>query len=138
MENLKKNTQPTPKKLRDFNFLFAAVFGIIGGIMFWKGNPFHGWMLGIGALFLIAGLTFPRLSQTLYVVWMALATVLSLIMTHVILGLFFYLVITPIGLIFKLLGKRFFPWKPDPSATSYWIAKDPSQYNPKHFEKQFS
>ena len=67
---------------------------------------------------------------------MALAEGLSFVMTRVVLGIVFFLVVTPIGAIKRLTG-----WDPlrrrSRPAPSYWGAYPERQRDPRHYEKMF-
>ena len=79
--------------------------------------------LGIGAVILLAGLVWPKSLALLYKAWMALALVLGFIMSHIILALVYYIVLTPIGLFMRILGKDPLTLRFDPKADSYWIKR---------------
>ena len=68
---------------------------------------------------------------------MTLAFVLGFIMAHVILTLFFFLVVTPIGLLARLFGKDFLQRRLDKSASSYWIPREPKTTTAADYERQF-
>ena len=86
----------------------------------------------------MVGAAFPRGLKHLYIPWMSLAIILGFIVSHVLLTLFFFLVLTPIGLAARLSGKDFLSLKLDPHASTYWLPherKDPQ--SPDHYERQF-
>ena len=68
--------------------------------------------------------------------WMVFAAILGWIMTRVILSLVFYLIITPIGLLTKLLGEDFLALKRGDS-DSYWNYRDSAEELNQDYEKQF-
>ena len=67
---------------------------------------------------------------------MRLADGLSFVSTRIVLGLVFFLAVTPIGVV-----KRFTGWDPlgrrRSRRDSYWVAYSERQHDPKHFEKMF-
>lgn len=67
-------------------------------------------------------------------IWMGFAIVLGNIVSGVVLFLFFYGVITPIGLLCRLFGKTFVQRKP---TDSYWISRTDYSSEPERYEKQF-
>lgn len=99
----------------------AIAFGLIGGLLFWRGKDLAVYFFGLAGFFLAGGLLFPGGLAPLEKWWMKLAMVLSAIMTRVILTLTYYLMITPIGFLLKLMGKDLLRLKIDPEAQSYWI-----------------
>ena len=67
---------------------------------------------------------------------MIFAAILGWIMTRVILSMVFYLIMTPIGLITRLLGEDFLKLKKMDSE-SYWNSRDTNYENNQDYEKQF-
>ena len=67
---------------------------------------------------------------------MTFAAILGWVMTRVILSLVFYLIITPIGLLTRLLGEDFLALKKIDS-NSYWSYRDSSEELNQNYEKQF-
>ena len=68
---------------------------------------------------------------------MKFAHALGWINTRLLLGLFFYLVLTPAALILRLLGKDLLHQQVDRSAPSYWIKREPVQLDPERYERLF-
>ncbi len=97
---------------------------IIGGVLLWKGKFLAPYVLILSALFLIFGLFFPKLLAPVEKIWMKFAEILSVIMTRVILTLTFYLVITPLGLLVRLLGKDLLQKKFEQEVKTYWVPVD--------------
>ena len=116
----------TTKELRKFGFIMASAFALIGCLMLWRDKPLWIYFLGTGGFFLIFGLILPRVLAPIEWAWMKLAYALSIIMTHILVTLTFYLIITPMGLIMRLLGKDPLQLKFDKSKKSYWIDVDPN------------
>ena len=107
--------------LRNFGFVMAGAFGLIGGLGLWRGRSFASYLLALAVAFLLAGLLAPRSLNAIERGWMKLAGVLSAVMTRVILGLSFVLVITPVGLVRRLVVGDSLGLRPDREAASYWI-----------------
>jgi hypothetical protein len=68
---------------------------------------------------------------------MGLAIVLGFVMSRVILTILYYLVLTPIGLLAKFVGKKFMILKYDKSAKSYWEKRAIIQKKQIDYERQF-
>jgi hypothetical protein len=95
------------------------------------------WFLGLGVgLFGLGHLAYPVM-KPIHLVWMRFSQVLGWISTHVVLTIFFYLIVTPTGLLMRLLGKDLLDQKIDKAAKSYWVKRDLSKYDPKHAAKMF-
>jgi hypothetical protein len=127
-----------PRELRRFGLLVGAVFAALGSIWLMRGKPHFMYLLGPGAVLVLAGALAPRTLRGVYVVWMAFALALGFVVSHVLLTLFFFLVITPVGLVARLLGKDFLRLRIKRGAATYWL---PSQRQTKRaasdYEKQF-
>lgn len=90
------------------------------------------WLGGAGAL---AGAVFwllPAISRPFYVAWYFLACCLGIVIGNVLLGGFYYLILTPFGLIKRVVGKPAIAKGFDRSRPTYWrdarTANDPGRY----------
>ena len=99
----------------------AAGFGTIGAIMLWREVSIAPYLLGIAAAFLAVGILAPPVLRPVEMVWMKLAAVLGFVMTNVILTLVYLLILTPIGLVMRIMGKKFLNLRFDRGQKSYWI-----------------
>ncbi|KIX15639.1 hypothetical protein X474_03070 [Dethiosulfatarculus sandiegensis] len=82
------------------------------------------------------GLLLPRVLKPLYLVWMSLASVLGYFVSRIILTILYFLVITPIGLFMRLLGKDILDKKMD-SKQSYWHRRANQSNDPARLEKMY-
>ena len=115
---------PHRSALRRFGLVMAGALGLLGALALWRGRPAAPWLLGVGGAFLLAALAAPALLRPLERAWMALARVLQAVVTTVLLVLTFYLVITPLGLIMRLVGHDPLGLKSDADADTYWVPID--------------
>jgi len=115
----------------------ALVFLAIAGWNFYRDRP-NLWM-GFGAaglLLLLTGLLFPPGARAFHKGWMKVAHVLGAINSRIILSIAFYLVMTPMGLLTRLLGR-------DPldrrgkARTTYWVPRKRSRQTREGFERLF-
>jgi hypothetical protein len=92
--------------------------------------------LTIGAVLVLLGLVFPKALVLPNKAWMAFAEVLSFVMTRIILAFVFFVIVTPIGVVKRLLG-----WDPlhrrAAASDSYWKPYSERQRDPRHYEKMF-
>jgi len=70
----------------------------------------------------LLGLAFPLLLRPVEKAWMAVARAIGVVMTHVILTLFYYLVITPFGIAMRIAGRDPLGLKAAPARESFWEA----------------
>jgi uncharacterized BrkB/YihY/UPF0761 family membrane protein len=128
----------TTRDLRKFGLVVGGAFLLLGGWLLFRHRPAWPWFLTPGALLAVLGLIVPRALKGVYVAWMGLAFMMGLVMSAVILTLFYFLVITPIALAGRLFGKDFLSEKLDAQAKSYWLPRDRSvARQPADFEQQY-
>lgn len=123
---MEKRKIKTKKELRKFGIVMAIPLGIIGGILFWRGQFSGNYFFILAAFFLLSGLLLPRILSPIERVWMKVAEIISMVMTRVILILTFYLVITPVGLLLRVMRKDLLQMKFEQDRKSYWekVEKD--------------
>jgi Saxitoxin biosynthesis operon protein SxtJ len=123
---------------RDFGLIVGGVFALLGGWWIYRGKftTASHIALPLGALLILFGLLWPRALALPNRAWMLLAEGLSYITTRIILGLVFFLIITPIGVLKRLSG-----WDPlgrrGARSASYWKPYSARQRDPRHYEKMF-
>ena len=133
-----KELKTTHRDLRKFGLLVGAVFTVLGLIWWARGKPHFPWFLAPGLVLLAFGLAWPRALKYVYIAWMSLAIVLGFVVSTVLLTFFFFLVITPIGLLARLVGKDFLGLKLDRQAPTYWLHRQPkTPKTPADYERQF-
>ena len=123
---------------REFGLVVGGVFVLLGGWWLYRGkftNAAH-IVLPLGSALILLGLIWPRALALPNKAWMLLAEALSFVTTRVILGLVFFLIVTPIGVVKRLSG-----WDPlnrrAARSTSYWRPYSERQRNSRHYEKMF-
>jgi hypothetical protein len=127
----------TPKALRDFGLIMAGMlilmFGIVFPWLFSFSTPY--WPFIAAFVFAVVALLKPMLLAPVNRVWLKLSNVLGWINTRLIMGLMFFVLIVPMGLVLRLLGK-------DPLSNE--LFKDAESYrviskvrSKKHLEKPF-
>lgn len=111
----------TPKEGRKFGLLVGGVMVLLAGVSLWRG---HYWpprvLAAVGALLILGGALIPGQLGPVYRAWMGLAHLLSKVTTPIFLGIVYYVVMTPIGLIRRLFGKN--PMRHKAVNDSYWMA----------------
>jgi len=125
------------KELRKFGIMMGIAFLALTGIIYFKHKNIFLPTTVISGAFFAVGIVFPIVLKPLYIAWMKFAFILGWINTRLILIVLFFLVITPIGLLLKLLGKDLLDRKIDKKSPSYWWIEDRREFNPQDYEKQF-
>ena len=123
---------------RNFGILVGLVFSALGSWWLLRGKfpALAQLVLGAGAVLVILGMIFPRALVIPNRLWMKLAEALSFVMTRVILGLVFFLVAMPIGLLRKLFGGDPLNRRAAPME-SYWRTYSARQADRRHYEKMY-
>ena len=116
MENLKIPSN------RSFGFVFATVFFLIAIYPLINSGEIKYWSIIISIIFLILGLINSRLLSPLNNLWFKFGIYLGKIISPIIMGIIFFLVVTPIGLIMKILKKDLLNLRYN-SKKTYWINK---------------
>ena len=127
----------TKKDLRKFGITVGGVLILIAALLFYFDKfsaPYFG---VIGAILFLTGIVIPQVLKPLNKIWMGLAIVLGFFMSRLILAILFYLILTPIAFIAKLVGKKFMFLKYDKSVKTYWEKRTHIQKNPLDYERQF-
>jgi len=122
---------------RSFGLVFAAFFAIIG---FWPlvgGGEIRLWAVALAVVFLVLALTVPHVLAVPNRLWIRFGLLLSRIVNPVIMGLVFFLAVTPTAAILKLTGKDPLRLKLDREAKSYWIERTPPGPAPDTMTHQF-
>lgn len=125
------------REIRKSGLAVGIILGVIGGLLWWKEKDYYLLFLSVSAIFLLLGTFAPTLLKPFHRVWMTVALGMGWIMTRVILGIFFYLVFTPIAVLKRLFSKDTFHQKIDKQADTYWIEKKEPEREKSSYEKQF-
>ena len=116
---------------KNFGIVFFLVFLIIG---FWpliNTEEVRIWAIIISIIFLLLGLTNSKLLNPLNQIWFKFGVLLSKIISPIVMGTIFFLVVTPIGLLMKIFRKDLLNLKLNKDKT-YWIKKTDSNSNMKN------
>jgi len=132
-----KHIKETKKDLRKFGITVGSVLAAIAVLLFYFEKPSAIYFAVIGGLLILFGALFPQLLKPLNKIWMGLAIILGFIMSRLILTVLFYLVLTPIALLAKLVGKKFMILKYDKSAKTYWEKRTIIHKKQIDYERQF-
>ncbi|MFH1727684.1 MAG: SxtJ family membrane protein [Pseudomonadota bacterium] len=125
------------KELRNFGLLIGGILGLIAIYLFWKEKSSFAYFIAFSLTSLILSLLFPFTLKYPHKFWIGLSNVISWVMTRIILIILFYLILTPIAFLAKLIRKNFLDLKIDKTIPSYWIKKENKQINISDYEKQF-
>ena len=122
---------------RSFGIVFTIVFLVIGLWPLPSGNGVNLWALIVAAVILALALTAPRFLAPFNRLWTRFGLFLHPITSAIIMGLIFYVAVTPTALIFRILGKDPMRRRLDPEAATYWIDREPPGPAPETMKHQF-
>ena len=108
---------------KSFGLVFFIFFFIVSFYPLVNGEDIRKWSLVFSIIFLVLGLTNSKILNPLNKLWFNFGIFLGKIMSPLIMGIIFFLVVTPIGLLMRLFGKDILNLKFKDNAT-YWIEKN--------------
>ena len=111
---------------RSFGLVFSAVFAIIGFYPLWYNENIRIWACIIAFIFLFFGIFFPKILIVPNKLWFKLGLLLGAIVAPIVMGMIFFLTVTPIGIIMRLFGKDVINQKIKKNEKSYWIKRNKS------------
>ena len=136
-EDFRRESAVEPSSDRAFGLVFAGVFALVA---LWPllddGGP-RWWSLAVAVIFTLLALAAPKVLAPANRLWTAFGLLLGRLVNPLVMGLLFYLVVTPTGLIMRALGKDLLRLKRDPDAASYWIERTPPGPSPDGMPRQF-
>ena len=109
---------------RSFGILFFIVFLVIAFLLFKDGETLWIWPFIVSIIFLLLGLSNSKLLGPLNFVWIKFGMILGKIIAPIIMGLIYFVIITPIGLFMRLLGKDLLKTNKEKNASTYWVKRD--------------
>ena len=124
------------KELRQFGLMVGGVFSVIGlWPMFLRGEPLRLWAVVLGSLLILSGSLVPTWLAPVHRGWMWVGHVLGWINTRIILGVIFYGLITPIGIVFRMFGKDMMRQSFSDTSSTYRVNRQPRPRS--HMKFQF-
>jgi hypothetical protein len=126
----------SPRALRRFGIVVGAALLLLGKLLLLGNGKAGGTFLSIGTVLLLFAAFAPWVLRYIYKPWMAMAFVLSWLATRVILTFVFFLIVTPLGLLQRLCGKRPLEFRFKSDETSYWRPRTTHPI-PADYERQF-
>ena len=109
---------------KSFGIVFFVIFIIIALWPLLKDENIRVWSIIVSITFLTLGLLNSKILTPLNKLWMRLGILLGSIVSPIVMGVVYFGVVTPIGLIMKLFGKDVLNLKLDKNKPTYWLKKD--------------
>ena len=148
MAAIELDLNPDRKTLKQFGFIALGAFCGLAALVSWRGGLFGfdfgaaassvvGGMLGLGLLSALLSVLRPEANRPLWVVLVCISFPIGFLLSHLALGLLFFGIITPIGILFRLFRRDLLRLKMDPAAESYWIECSSTRRGTERYFKQF-
>ena len=125
MKNIKTGSN------KSFGIVFFIFFLVVAIYPLYFGNSIRVWSIVVSLIFLLLGLLNSRILTPLNLIWFQFGVLLGKIVSPVVMGLVFFVVVTPTGLIMRLLKKDLLNLKKKTSNT-YWIKRDQTKTDMKN------
>jgi hypothetical protein len=126
----------TPKEGRRFGLTVGAAFLVLCAVLWWRNHQAA--MLAtalIGAGLIIGGVAIPGRLSPVYRAWMGLAHLLSKVTTPIFMGIVYFLVLTPVGLLLRVTRRR--PLSRRHATSGYWVDRSEDTRQSGSMERQF-
>ena len=108
---------------RSFGILFCIVFAIVALWPVMSGGSLRIWPIPISLIFLVLGLVNSKLLNPLNFAWIKFGELLGRIVAPIVMAIIYFMIVTPIGLFMRLIGKDLLNTKFS-KVNSYWIKRD--------------
>ena len=137
MALIDRNRTPTSHDLRVFGVLFTAFCTLLGALLLYRTGSWTIaaiiWTVGL----LVSALYYavPATRTMIFQAWMTAVFPIAWLISHSLLALIYYGVITPIGLALRLWSGDLLHQKRDPSASTYWVPCSPSKDIGRYFQQ---
>ena len=136
MSLIRLNKNPSPRDLRVFAALWLAFLGALGAVAWHKGaahTAIAWWFFAV--VVAVPGLLVPRLVRLVYLAATYVTWPVGYVVSALILGIFYFLVLTPAGAIMRLLGRDPLDRRFDPRRPTYWETRGPAPSPSSYFRQ---
>jgi hypothetical protein len=110
---------------RSFGWTFTGIFVIAGAYGLWRGGAALSWLLAAAALTAVVTLTRETWLTPLNRAWMKLGELMGRVVSPLVLGVIFFAVFTPVGVVMRLFGRDAMCRRFEPARPSYWVKREP-------------
>jgi hypothetical protein len=139
MALIELNLNPTRSQLRQFaGIWFPAFWAVVGGMLWYRTGVLPTvvivlWV--VAAVISLAGIINPRWIRPVFITWMRLAYPIGWTVSHLMLAIIYYLAITPIGVLMRLMGRDPMQRRLDRQAPTYWVPHNPGGDMARYFRQ---
>lgn len=131
------NTRPTNDQLRRFASIGLSLVLLLAAAVSWRGGSSNATFacLACAILAIVLGRTRPEWFRPLYIAALALSYPVAWLLAYLLLAAVYYLLITPIGLVMRLVRRDPLARCFDLEAQSYWVARSESTDRNRYFRQ---
>jgi hypothetical protein len=137
IKDTRTGAEPHIPTNRSFGLVFVVFFAIVGLWPLPWGDPVRVWALAASGATLVCALVWPSLLQGPNRLWMRFGALLHTITSPIVLGIIFYVLILPVGVVRRWFGADPLSLRRDASRTSYWEPREPPGPPPESMNDQF-
>lgn len=136
-ESFERSTAVQGSSDRTLGLVFGSVFLMVGLLPLMFGGPVRRWGIAVAAVFALVALVRPHMLGPLNRVWTRFGHLLHKVTSPIVLGIMFFGVVTPTGLLMRALGKDILKLRRDSDTRTYWVDRDPPGPRPDTLPNQF-
>jgi len=132
------NWRPNRKQLQNFGIIALVASAIICLLLYLLKGIAIQWALTIfaaGLIIFLGSMISLRLTRMIYVCLVAVTFPIGLVVSFVLLAAFYFLLLAPLGLLFRLTGRDVLRRKFDPTAESYWQQRKPPERSERYYHQ---
>ncbi|MBI4767541.1 MAG: hypothetical protein HY787_23595 [Deltaproteobacteria bacterium] len=135
-EDYFRKTEEKKSTERNFGIVMAMACALIGFLRFYRSGQGTLWFIA-AVLFVLLAYFYEKALSPLNLLWQRLGQLLFYITNPIILAVIFMVLLLPLGLIFRLLGKDPLHLKKQKGQKSYWLKRNPPGPIPQTMKNQF-
>ncbi len=132
------NWNPDPKSLHGFRLVSVGATLIMATLLYTLKHVDIRWCVaiaGAGGFIWLSGLVSLKLTRYIYVTLTALTLPVGFVVSLVLMGVFYFGLITPLGLVFRLIGRDILCRRFDPEARTYWVDHQQTSNMERYFQR---
>jgi hypothetical protein len=132
------NWKPSQGDLKGFRWIALTALPLIGLVLYLVKQVDWRWCMAIGVVggvIWVSGLISYELTRMIYLALVAITLPIGLVMSFVIMALFYFGIITPLGLLFRIMGRDSMCRRFDAKAKTYWIPHESSRAAERYFQQ---
>jgi hypothetical protein len=135
---MKINWNPDNKELRKFgiiSLIASALIALLLYVLKGLGIQWAAAIFVVGLIIFVSSLISLKVTRCIYLCLILVTMPIGLVVSFILMAIFYFLLLTPLGLLFRLMGRDTLGRKYDPNTNSYWIARRPPEKPDRYFHQ---